>query len=254
MSSNSYKTQPYEVFQGNPLAWELSHLVKQWLSWKSSLVTELTTLMVWRPGQYSSKAHITLGHVTLVVTGSVRIQMQDCLTLKRGHPLSIKLQKVQIPVFPGVCHMALDILKSSVYRSQDSFACNVQTSAQTYLSKSEHFTGLPGLSHEIQGQEVPLQKNENRKWNIIRKQDSYSPYSARLAALLVSSSVVSLWTLGFLTFSHAWSKIVTALLDSSAATEPPSFPASCNLCQVAIFVMCEGPSLLEPVFIVGHDE
>lgn len=98
-------------------------------------------------------------------------------------------------------------------------------SAQTYLSKSEHFTGLPGISHEIQGQEAPLQKNENRKWNIIRKKDSYSPYSARLAALLVSSSVFSLWTLGFWTFSHAWSKIVTALLDSSAATKPPSSPS-----------------------------
>lgn len=67
--------------------------------------------------------------------------MQDSLTLKTGHPVSVRLQKFQIPVFPEVHRMALDILNSLAYHSQDSFACNLQTSAQIRLSKSEHFTG-----------------------------------------------------------------------------------------------------------------
>lgn len=86
--------------------------------------------------------------------------MQDCLTLRTGHPLSVRLQKLQIPVFPEVHRTALGMLNSLAYHNQDSFACNLQTSAQIRLSKSEHFTGLTGISHVIQGQEARLQKME----------------------------------------------------------------------------------------------
>lgn len=116
--------------------------------------------------------------------------MQDCLTLRTGHPLSVRLQKLQIPVFPEVHRTALGMLNSLAYHNQDSFACNLQTSAQIRLSKSEHFTGLTGISHVIQGQEARLQKMETES-GISSGNKAVTLFTLQGSMLLVSDSVFS---------------------------------------------------------------